>query len=114
MKEFELFKIMYVILDALHDENKNNLLEMYLSEINPFVWKNTSGDPYYFNKFKNYIEKYGDADYGYDAILKYLEAEDYYKGIDLIFKKLEKKDYLLNAKEIIKDNPNEFKYYKVS
>ena len=114
MKEFELFKIMYVILDALHDENKNNLLEMYLSEINPFVWKNTSRDPYYFNKFKNYIEKYGDADYGYGAILKYLEDEDYYKVIDLIFKKLEKKDYLLNAKEIIKDNPNEFKYYKVS
>lgn len=43
--------------------------------------KNTSKDSYYFNQFKKYIEKYKDADYGYDAILKYLEDEDYYKGI---------------------------------
>jgi len=108
MKEFELFKLMFIILDALNDEKPNDTLEMYLSEINPFVWQNTSGDPYYFNSFKEYLKQNGDDCYGYNAILSFLKNEDYYKGVYDIFNSITKEEYIDNVIEIIKENPKEF------
>lgn len=108
MKEFELFKLMFIVLDALNDESPNETLEMYLSEINPYVWQGTSGDPYYFNSFVNYIKKYGENNYGYDAISSFLKDEDYYKGVYDIFNSITKDEYIDNVIDIIKENPSEF------
>jgi hypothetical protein len=112
MLEFQIFKIMYIILEGLNDEKFNKSLDIYLSEINPYIWEGTSGDPSYFNSFKKYLAKYGINKYGYQAVYNFIKDEDYYTEIFSIFSTLSEEEYIENAEIIINDNLKEFSLLK--
>ena len=59
MTDFELFSLIYFALDAQYDEQKTKDEELgqFLSEINPFLWKEeSSADPAYFVEFQQFMK----------------------------------------------------------
>lgn len=49
---------MYLVLEELNEENKNENVSTYLSAANPYIWEGeNSGDPAVFYEFKKSFEK---------------------------------------------------------
>ena len=54
MSSFIIYQLMYIILDALNDENKNENLVMFLTDANPYMRDGeNSVDTVIYNDFKN-------------------------------------------------------------
>lgn len=91
MTNFELFTLIYFVLDAEYDslEQKDEDLMHFISELNPFIWKEeSSADPAYFEEFCQFMKdkKLGD-DLGYSIAIGYLKTEYCYKkAIDYFLK----------------------------
>jgi hypothetical protein len=107
MSTFEIFNLMYLVLEELNEENKDENVSTYLSEANPYIWEGeNSGDPAVFYEFKKSFEEKGSFDdYGYDFIVDYLTNIDYYEGLIEIFKTLTREEYVDTCDHIIKDQP---------
>lgn len=59
MTDFELFSLIYFALDAQYDEQKTKDEELgqFLSEINPFLWKEEASSVLaYFVEFHQFIK----------------------------------------------------------
>ena len=105
MIDFELFSLLYFALDAQYDEQKTKDEELgqFLSEINPFLWKEeSSADPAYFVEFQQFMKdkQIGD-DYGYALALEYLMTEKFYEGIPQYFSKISKEEWIESAKSYL-------------
>ncbi len=89
MSPFIIYQLMYIILDALNDENENeNLVDIVI--YNDFK-----------NKFLNYNDK---SDYCYNFICQYLKSLDYYNDIYKFFKSITKQQYIDTCDDIIKND----------
>ena len=73
MTAFKIFNLMYLILEELNETNKNETVETFLSDANPYIWEGeNSGDPSIFFEFKKEFEEKGNyEDYGYEFIINY-------------------------------------------
>lgn len=82
MNKFELFTMIYYVIDAFYQNDKDidNRVNSLLADMNPFVWKdNTSADPIIFNEFCSFI---GDREITVDSSFKI--AKEYIDSIDFV------------------------------
>ena len=77
MTQFELFCMVYYVIDAYYDQNKNDVLREYLSDANPFLFEESeSADPAVFAEFCSIIDKPIDPSNSYAMAKKYIESLD--------------------------------------
>ena len=105
MTDFELFSLIYFALDAQYDEQKTKDEELgqFLSEINPFLWKEeSSADPAYFVEFQQFMKdkQIGD-DYGYALALEYLMTEKFDEVIPKYFSQISQEEWIESAKSYL-------------
>ena len=113
MKIFTIYNLMFLILEELYEETKNENLNTFLSEANPYVWEGeNSGDPAIYSHFKLNFKDENYVDYAYDYIVDFLSNQKYYDGIVDIFKSLSKEEYVDTCDHIIKDQPQLLKEIK--
>lgn len=92
MTNFELFTLMYFVLDAEYEKDgkTDERLMHYVSELNPFLWDaEDSADPAYFYDFNKFMQNktIGD-DCGYSLIVEFIKTNDeYYFGMEKYFLK---------------------------
>ena len=113
MSPFIIYQLMYIILDALNDENKNENLVMFFTDANPYMRDGeNSVDTVIYNDFKNKLSNYKDKnDYCYNFICQYLNNLDYYNGIYEIFKFITKQQYIDTCDDIIKNDYDKLKHF---
>ena len=114
INSFVIFQLMYLILDELNDENKNETLITYLSDANPFMREGeNSVDVLVYDNFKEKYENYKDHhDYSYDFICFYLKNLDpYYGDIYSVFKSLAKEEYIDTCKNILDNYSDHLKLF---
>lgn len=112
MNCFIIFQLMFLILDELNDENKDENLIRYLTDANPFMRSGeTSVDEIIYDDFlKKYNSYNNKEDYSYEFICYYLKNLDsYYGDIYSIFKELDKEEYVKTCKNILKNYPSMLK-----
>ncbi len=74
MTQFELFCMIYYVLDAYYDQNKNDALRLYLSDANPFIYEDSgSADPAVFTEFCSIVNKPIDYRNSYTMAKYYIE-----------------------------------------
>ena len=113
MSPFIIYQLMYIALDALNDENKNENLVSFLTDANPYMREGeNSVDIVIYNDFKNKFLNYNDkSDYCYNFICQYLKKLDYYNGIYEIFKSITKQQYIDTCDHIIKNDYDKLKHF---
>ena len=76
MNKFELFSMIFIALDADWDDTHNEELGQFLSNINPFLFKeNTSAVPSYYIEFEEIIgNKKISLDNSFDLAKKYIDS----------------------------------------
>lgn len=58
MNKYELFCMIYHVIDAKWEETKNDGLREWLSDMNPYIWKErTSADPTIYVEYDKWIGK---------------------------------------------------------
>ena len=72
---FIIYQLMYLILDGLNEDNKNETLVTYLTDANPFMREGeNSVDVLVYDDFKEKYEIYENHDdYSYEFICFYLK-----------------------------------------
>ncbi len=86
MNKFELFCMIFYVLDAEWDENKNPVLGEFLSSANPFLFDGlSSAVPEIYDKFASYITEPLTVENSYDKALSYIN----YLHNDIITKAFE-------------------------
>lgn len=108
MKIFEIYNLMYLVLEELNEDNKSEGVSNFLSEANPYIWEGeNSGDPAVYLDFKKQFEEKGTyVDYGYDFIVDYLANIEYYDGLIESFSSLTKEEYIDTCNHILSDQPH--------
>ena len=112
MDAFIIYQLMFIILDELNDENKNENLIAYLTDANPFMRDGeNSVDVLVYEDFKNkYLNYENKNDFSYDFVCDYLKNLDsYYGDILSIFKTLSKEEYVDTWKNILYNYSNQLK-----
>ena len=91
---FIIYQLMYLILDELNEDNKNETLVTYLTD-----------------DFKEKYEIYENHDdYSYEFICFYLKNLDpFYGDIFSIFSSLTKDEYIETCKNILENYPEQLK-----
>lgn len=75
MNKFELYCMIYYVLDAEWDESKNVELGKYLSSANPFQFKDIgSADPVIYEEFCKKIPDIIAPDESYEYALNYVDS----------------------------------------
>jgi hypothetical protein len=99
---YTTFKLMYSSLDSLWDKTHDDELGQYLSNMNPFLWKDEgSADPIIYSNFKSEFSKKFNSkcsfEDGYNFVKQYLE-----KGNDTYTDKAKKSFSNVSLKDWIK------------
>lgn len=108
MTNFELFTLMYIILDKENEKQgkSNELLADYVSDLNPFIWKTEdSADPAYFSEFNDFMmDKKIHDDFGYSLIAQFIKTNDeYYSSLEKYFLMTSKDDFIKTAKKYLSE-----------
>ena len=75
MNTFELFCLVFYALDAVWDENKNEELGHYLSNANPFLFKDIgSANPEVYEYFRMMIPAQISLDRSFDVATEYIST----------------------------------------
>ena len=108
MSIFKIYNLMYLVLEELNEENRNEKVDTFLSEANPYIWEGeNSGDPAVYLDFKKRFEEKGSyEDYGYDFIVDYLTNIEYYEGLIELFSTLTKEEYIDTCDHILSEQPH--------
>lgn len=73
MTKFELFCMLYYVIDAYYDQNKNEVLRQFLSDANPFLFEDSgSADPAVFEEFSTCVKEPITTENSYTIALNYL------------------------------------------
>ncbi len=74
MTKFELFCVVFYVLDASYDENTNDSLRQFLSDANPFVFSDVgSADPAVYEEFCNVVDVDITISNSYELAKKYID-----------------------------------------
>ena len=94
MNKFELFCMIYYVLDAEWDENKNPTLGEFLSSANPFLFDSLgSAVPEIYDNFASFITEPVTVENSYDKALSYI----YFLKNDIItkaFKSISREEWI--------------------
>lgn len=115
MEAFEVYQLMFLILDELNDEDKKENLINYLTDANPYMREGeNSVDVIVYAEFKEKFSSYKNkSDYAYDFICDYLKKLDpYYGDIYSIFASLSKEEYVDTCNNILKNHKEILKKIK--
>ena len=75
MNKFELFSMVFYVLDAEWDESKNPTLGEFLSSANPFLFDSlSSAVPEIYDNFVSYITEPVTVENSYDKALNYVNS----------------------------------------
>ena len=75
MNKFELFSMIFYVLDAEWDESKNPTLGEFLSSANPFLFDSlSSAVPEIYDNFVSYITEPVTVENSYDKALNYVNS----------------------------------------
>ena len=104
MNKFELFTLIYFVLDAYYEDEvkTNNNLNIILADMNPFVWADCiSADPAMYDEYCSFL---GDREITLDNSLEL--AKEYVKTIDFVdvteaFKDMTDNDWIPVCKEYL-------------
>jgi len=104
MNKFELFTLIYFVLDAYYEDEvkSNNNLSIILGDMNPFVWKDCgSADPAMYSDYCNFLGK-KKITLGNSLAL----AKEYVKTIDFVdvteaFKDMTEEEWIPACKEYL-------------
>ena len=107
MTNFELFSLIYFVLDAEYDssDKSDEQLMHFVSELNPFLWaEESSADPAYYEEFKSFMkDKTIGSDMGYSLALEFLSNDIYYSKIPEYFQKTTIEEWISAAKEYLSE-----------
>ncbi len=109
MTNFELFTLMYFVLDAEYEKDgkTDEHLMHYVSELNPFLWASEdSADPAYFYDFNKFMQNktIGD-DFGYFLIVEFIKTNDeYYFGMERYFLRTSVEEFKETAKKYLSES----------
>ena len=100
------YQLMFLILDGINNNKKNENLITFLIEANPYIWEGEcSADSAVYEDFsKKYNQYENHSDYSYDFILDYLNNIEYYKGLYEAITSITKDKYLECCKDILTNN----------
>lgn len=71
---FELFCMIYYVLDAFYDQNKNDIVGQFLSDANPFLFEDSgSADPAVFEEFCSFVNEPIEPGESYSVANMYIE-----------------------------------------
>jgi hypothetical protein len=107
---YELFIIIYLLLNSLNEKISNKNLSDFLDDADPYIWDGeNSADPACYLDFKSKFEKNSDdKEYYYDFVCNYLKNIEYYKNLyDLFTSNYTKEDYI-NTCKLILNNKEEY------
>ena len=95
-KPIQVFKFMYIALSKVWEKEKDQKLEIFLTDANPFITGESSFDPKIFDDFESKFKAFGSySDYGYDFIIKYLSILDpFYGDVKKCFERINKYQYI--------------------
>ena len=84
MNTFELFSLIFFMLDNCWDDCKNDSLGQFLSEMNPYSWETEdSADPAVYEEFKIFMkDKALGEDNGFQIAKDYLKTVTYFPGLE--------------------------------
>lgn len=84
MNNFEFFSLIFFMLNACWEDNKDENLAHFLSEMNPYLWNDeTSADPAWYEEFKEFMKgKSLGKDNGFQLAKEYLKTIDFYPGLE--------------------------------
>ena len=78
MNKFELFSMIFYVLDAEWDESKNPTLGEFLSSANPFLFDSlSSAVPEIYDNFVSYITEPVTVENSYDKAFKSISKEEW-------------------------------------
>ena len=82
MNKYELYCAIFHVIDAKWEETKNDGLREWLSDMNPYIWKEcTSADPATYAMYEKWIGKKNiTLENSYDIAKEYIYSinDDYY------------------------------------
>lgn len=110
MTSFELFQVLYLVLDDINSDIHNDNLIEYLTDSNPYMrnGKNSVDVTVYHDFDKKFNLSKDNDDYYYNFVCDYLKNIEYYKNLYNIFKSnLSKDEYIDNVKYIL-ENKEEY------
>lgn len=77
MNAFELFCLVYFLLDRAWDRSRDDELGQYLSDADPFIWEDEgSADPAIYSEFIQRVPKDIDVDGSYEIAKRYVKSLD--------------------------------------
>ena len=84
MNNFELFSLIFFMLNACWEDNKDENLAHFLSEMNPYLWEEEmSADPAWYEEFKDFMRnKTIGTDNGFQLAKEFLKSIEFYKDLD--------------------------------
>ncbi len=102
MVVYDVFVLMFDALDAMYDEEPNEILGNYLSGLNPFLFDDEgSADPAEYEEFKQaFLKQFNDK--GPTAEETYVFCKGYLnlnapKEVNIAFDKINKDDWIYSA-----------------
>ncbi len=73
MTKFELFCMLYYVIDAYYDKHQSEELRQFLSDANPFLFEDSnSADPSIFSNFSAFISEEITPESSYSIALNYI------------------------------------------
>ena len=83
MNTFELFSLIFLLLDSCWDDCKDAELGKFLSGMNPYAWTDeSSADPAWYEEFKTFMkDKTIGSDNGFELAKTYLKTITIYPGL---------------------------------
>ena len=105
MNTFELFTLIYSVLDAEWEDSHNEMLGSFLSTMNPFLWEEeTSADSCVYENFQKYIEDIDiTLENSFDIAKAYISSLSN-ECIERSFDWIGKEEWEAGAKDYIREN----------
>ena len=84
MNNFEFFSLIFFMLNACWEEDKDSELGQFLSGMNPYFWEpEMSADPAWYEEFKDFMkDKTLGEDNGFQLAKEYLKSIELYPGLE--------------------------------
>ncbi len=101
MNQFELFCMIFFVLDAEWDETRDPELGKYLSSANPFLFADIgSADPSVFHRFCEHTDKITPLNSSFRTAFNYIQSlQD--EALVRAFSGIEEKDWIASAREYL-------------
>ena len=101
MNKFELFCMIFYVLDAYWDESKDSSIGDYLSSANPFLFDDIgSADESVYLDFCRHVNEPISIENSYSKAIKYLQTIDNKKLVDA-FKKTSEDEWTDSVKDYL-------------